>query len=199
MNHINWGYARVSSKDQNEDRQIIELKNQGIDDRRIIVDKQSGKSFDRTGYQSLKNAMLRKGDSLTVTALDRFGRNKEEIKNELKALDELGVRVKIINIPTTMIDFPEGQEWVLKMVQNILIEVLSTIAEQELHTIKKRQRAGIEAAKQRNVKFGRPTKEPDNWNQIYFDWKCEKITATSAIQKMDISSPTFYRWVNAEK
>ena len=121
-------YARVSTKDQNLDRQITAFKSLGATDREIITDKESGKDTDRQGYQALKNAILRRGDTLVVKSLDRLSRNKADIHNELQYFKENGIRVKIIDLPTTMMDLPEGNEWVFEMVNNILIEVLGTIA-----------------------------------------------------------------------
>ena len=135
-------YARVSTKEQNLDRQLAAFKALGASERDIITDKESGKNLDRAGYQALKTTMLRAGDTLVVKSLDRLSRNKGDIKAELQYFKEHGIRVKIIDLPTTMTDFPTGQEWVLEMINNILIEVLGTIAEQERATIKQRQREG---------------------------------------------------------
>ena len=140
-------YARVSSKEQNLDRQIEAFKNLGADEREIICDKESGKNLERAGYQALKTTMLRSGDTLIVKSLDRLSRNKADIKNELQYFKDNNIRLKVIDLPTTMMDLPKGQEWVFEMVNNILIEVLGTIAEQERQTIRQRQREGIDAAK----------------------------------------------------
>ena len=156
MDSRTYYYARVSSKEQNLDRQIAAFKALGAADREIITDKESGKDLERVGYQALKNALLRRGDTLVVKSLDRLSRNKADIPNELRYFKENGIRLKVIDLPTTMMDLPEGQEWVFDMVNNILIEVLGTIAEQERETIRKRQAEGIEAAKAKGKKFGRP-------------------------------------------
>ena len=125
-------YARVSSKDQNLARQIEAFKIMGAKDGQIITDKQSGKNFDREGYNALKGILgLRKGDTLVVKELDRLGRNKDAIKQELEYWKEKGVRIKVCDIPTTLQDFPKGSEWIQDMVTNILIEVMATIAEQQ--------------------------------------------------------------------
>ena len=139
-------YGRVSSRDQNLARQIEAFKNMGASDEQIITDKKSGKDFDRENYQALKSVMgLRRGDTLIVKELDRLGRDKEAIKKELEYWNQKGVRVKIIDLPTSMIDIATGQEWVMDMVNNILIEVLGAIAEQERLKIRSRQDEGIEA------------------------------------------------------
>ena len=127
-----YGYARVSTaQKQNEARQIEALIAYGVEEKYIKIDKASGKDFNRENYQLLKNEILRPGDTLVVKELDRLGRNKEQVKEELKYFKDNKIRVKILNIPTTLMDLPEGQEWVFDMVNNILIEVLGAIAEDE--------------------------------------------------------------------
>ena len=189
-------YARVSSKDQNLDRQISAFKALGATERDIITDKESGKDLDRAGYQALKNAILRRGDTLVIKSLDRLSRNKRDIHNELQYFKDNGIRVKVIDLPTTMLDLPEGQEWVFDMVNNILIEVLGTIAEQERATIKSRQAEGIKAAKEKGKKLGRPALEfPANWNEVYSSWKAGEITAKTAMEQTDTKRTSFYKLV----
>jgi DNA invertase Pin-like site-specific DNA recombinase len=149
MEHYTFFYARVSTKEQNPDRQIQTFRELGATDRQIIVDKESGKDTDRQGYQALRNTILRRGDTLVITSLDRLSRSKADIRDELQYFKDEGVRVKILDLPTSLLDVPTGQEWVFDMVNNILIEVLGTIAEQERQTIRKRQAEGIAAAKSR--------------------------------------------------
>ena len=195
-----FGYARVSSKEQNLDRQIIALTNCGVEERDIIVDKESGKDLNRAGYLGLKNSLLREGDTLIIKSLDRLSRNKTDIHNELQFFRKNGIRLKVIDLPTTMMDLPEGQEWVFDMVNNILIEVLGTIAEQERVTIKQRQAEGIEAALKRGVHFGRPrVLRPKNWEEVIKEWEEDKITAAKAMRKMGLSKSTFYRLYNEYK
>ena len=195
MNNKTFYYARVSSREQNLDRQLEAFKKLGADEREIICDKESGKNLNRSGYQALKTTMLRSGDTLIIKSLDRLSRNKTDIKNELQYFKDNNIRLKVIDLPTTMMDLPEGQEWVFDMVNNILIEVLGTIAEQERATIRKRQREGIDTAKARGKHLGRPRiQKPDNWNEIYTDWKSGKITARQAINILGISKSLFYRW-----
>ena len=114
-----YGYARVSTREQNLDRQIAALRQYIADERDIITDKESGKDFNRPGYQYLREALLRPGDTLIVKSLDRLGRNKQQVKQELEYYKTMGVRVKIIDLPSTMADFPKGQEWICEMVNNI--------------------------------------------------------------------------------
>ena len=183
MNIKTFYYARVSSREQNLDRQIEAFKKLGADEREIICDKESGKDFNRTGYQALKNTMLRSGDTLIVKSLDRLSRNKRDIKTELQYFKDNNIRLKVIDLPTTMMDLPEGQEWVFDMVNNILIEVLGTIAEQERQTIRKRQREGIDAAKAKGKHLGRPKiVKPDNWDEVVSEWNNGSITAKQAIK-----------------
>ena len=114
-------YARVSSKEQHLDRQLEAFRKLGADERDIITDKESGKSLERSGYQALKNTMLRSGDTLIIKSLDRLSRNKTDIHNELQYFKEHNIHLKVIDLPTTMMDLPKGQEWVFDMVNNILI------------------------------------------------------------------------------
>ena len=125
-----FGYARVSTAHQREDRQVQALLDYGIEERNIVVDKESGKDFNRLGYLSLKEKWLRQGDTLVVKEFDRLGRYKAKIREELEWFRAEGIRVKILNVPTTLLDC-EGQDWVLDMVSNILIEVMASVAEEE--------------------------------------------------------------------
>lgn len=191
-----FGYARVSSQEQNSDRQILALK-EYVDEQNILSDKSSGKDLERPAYQALKGALgLREGDTLIITSLDRLSRNKEDIKNELQWFQKKKVRLKILDLPTSMIEVPDGQQWIINMIQNILIEVLSSIAEQERLAIRKRQREGIEAAKAQGKHLGRPKiNQPEEFIRIYEQWKRNEITAVKAMKKMGLSSSTFYRMV----
>lgn len=197
MDNRTFYYARVSSKDQNLDRQLSAFKALGAADRDIITDKESGKDFNRVGYQALKNSMLRQGDTLIIKSLDRLSRSKRDIKSELEWFKDNNIRLKVIDLPTTMMDLPDGQEWVFEMVNNILIEVLGTIAEQERATIKSRQAEGITAAKAKGVKFGRPTLQvPDNWNEVYTQWKNGEITAKVAMERTKTKRTSFYKLIH---
>lgn len=189
-------YARVSTKEQNLDRQLAAFRELGADERDIICDKESGKDLDRPGYRMLRDYMLRPGDTLVIKSLDRLSRRKEDIKNELRHFHDMGVRVKIVDLPTSMIEVPAGQEWVLDMVNNILIEVLGTIAEQERETTLKRQAEGIAAAREKGVDFGRPKIEyPSDWAQVYVAWKSGGISARMAMDRMGLKKTTFYKLV----
>ena len=146
---------------------------------------------------ALKTTMLRSGDTLVIKSLDRLSRNKCDIKKELEYFKENGIRLKVIDLPTTMLDLPDGQEWVMEMVNNILIEVLGSIAEQERASIRKRQAEGIAAAKRRGTELGRPkAKKPENWDSVISEWKAGKITATKAIELTGTKRTTFYKLLN---
>lgn len=196
MENCTFYYARVSSKEQNLDRQLQAFRELGATDRYIITDHCSGKDTDRQGYKALRNTILRRGDTLVVTSLDRLSRSKSDIKDELSFFKEHGIRVKILDLPTSLLDFPTGQEWVLDMVNNILIEVLGTIAEQERVTIHKRQSEGIAAARARGKHLGRPKANyPANWETVYLAWKAEAITAKEAMERTGLKRTTFYSLV----
>ena len=187
-------YARVSSKEQNLDRQIDAFMALGANEREIITDKQSGKNLERPGYQALKNVILRPGDTLVIKSLDRLSRNKEDIKNELQFFKDNGIRLKVVELPTTMMSLPEGQEWVFDMVNNILIEVLGTIAQQERETIRARQLEGIVSAQKKGVRFGRPPITfPAGWDETYKLWKEGKITARKAMELTGTKRSSFYK------
>ena len=193
---MEYGYARVSSTEQNLDRQILALK-EFVSEENIVVDKASGKNTEREGYQALKGRLgLREGDTLYVTSLDRLSRNKEDIKQELQWFKEKKIRLKILDLPTSLVEVPEGQQWILEMIQNVLIEVLSSIAEQERLTIRKRQREGIDAAKKAGKHLGRPVLSvPDNFTEVYSQWKRGNITARKAMEMLGMKSASFYRKV----
>lgn len=198
MDNKTFYYARVSSREQNLDRQIEAFKKLGADEREIICDKESGKNLERSGYQALKTTMLRGGDTLIIKSLDRLSRNKADIKNELQYFKDNNIRLKVIDLPTTMMDLPKGQEWVFDMVNNILIEVLGTIAEQERQTIRKRQREGIDAAKAKGKHLGRPKLElPDNYDEVINLWQNNEITAHQAYTMLGVSKSAFYKWVSS--
>lgn len=194
MEQRTYYYARVSSKEQNLDRQFAAFAALGAQERDIITDKESGKDLDRAGYTALKNALLRRGDTLVIKSLDRLSRNKADIKTELQYFRKNGIRLKVLDLPTTLIEYPAGQEWVLDMVNNILIEVLSSIAQQERETIRQRQAEGIAAAKAKGKRFGRPkAQKPDNWNEVIARWKAGEITAVEAMRQTGVKRSTFYK------
>ena len=191
-----YGYARVSSAEQNLDRQIDALR-EYVPEENIVVDKQSGKDLERAGYQALKGRFgLRAGDELYITSLDRLSRTKSDIKEELQWFQNHEVRLLILDLPTSMVQVPKGQEWILEMIQNILVEVLSSIAEQERLTIRKRQQEGINAARSRGKHLGRPKLAiPETFDKVYAEWKAGHLTARAAQRRLGMSASTFYRVV----
>lgn len=193
MENKQFGYARVSTLHQNTDRQVEALKDYGISERDIIIDKQSGKDFNRAGYLSLKESMLRSGDTLVVKELDRLGRNKQMIKEELEWFKSHNIRVKILNVPTSLIDV-DGQDWVMDMVSNILIEVMSSIAEEERLKNHQRQSEGIKAAKEKGIEFGRPKiSKPANYEAVMQKVTSHELSAVEAMKLLRVKKTSFYK------
>lgn len=193
-NGITWGYARISSMTQHEDRQIKKLKEFGLEERNIIVDKESGKNLERDGYQLLKTKLLRAGDTLVIEELDRLARKKIDIKRELEEFKEAGVRVKILDIPTTLTEFKEETKWIQEMITNILIEVLGGFAEEERRKILKRQREGIDVALEKGVKFGRPQVQvPEDWERVIALVENKEITSVEAMSLLNLKKTTYYK------
>ena len=142
---------------------------------------------------------MRRGDTLVIKSLDRLSRNKADIKSELEYFKENSIRLKVLDLPTTMIDYPAGQEWVLDMVNNILVEVLSSIAQQERETIRQRQAEGIAAAKSKGKHLGRPAVAyPDNWTEVYKAWKAGQITAKIAMEQTGLKRTSFYKLASTQ-
>lgn len=194
MENRTYYYARVSSRDQNLDRQLAAFAALGASEREIITDKESGKDLERPGYTALKTALLRPGDTLVVKSLDRLSRRKADIKGELEYFRANRIRLKVLDLPTTLLDCPPGQEWVFEMVNNILIEVLGAIAEQERLTIRQRQREGIDAAKARGKRLGRPRADaPSNLPGVLERWRAGQITARQAMAETGLKRSTFYK------
>lgn len=202
-------YIRVSDKDQNEDRQLQALKkyccseNIHVEEDNIFIDKTSGKNFDRPNYLKMKNK-LRKNDVVIVYELDRLGRNKQMIKEELEFFRDEGVRIIILDIPTTRMDLSAMEDGVAKsmldMINNVLIEVLATIAEEERKKIRKRQAEGIAVAKAKGIYTGRKsiTKEnlPKNFSKLHKQWKNKEISATQFAKLIDVKSrTTLYKYI----
>jgi len=198
-------YARVSSKDQNLTRQIKEFISMGADERSIYCDKKTGADFNREQYQLLKNVILREGDTLIVKELDRLGRNKTEIKSELEYFKKHGIKLRVLDIPTTMMEVSDGQDWVWEMVNNVLIEVLGSIAEQERNKIKTRQREGIDAmevvdgkkrSNRTNNDMGRPCVNVSEENQIIINKYLQgEISASECIRLTGLKKTSFYKLV----
>ena len=195
MDNKIFGYARVSSKDQNLDRQLDSLKKFVHDERNIIVDKVSGKDTNRPGLSTLLFS-VRAGDTIYIHSLDRLGRNKEDIKTLLTEFKNRKVIVRILDLPTSMVDYGEAGNSIMELINNILIEVLSFQAQAEREQIRKRQQEGIASAKARGVHFGRKKYEyPETWSEDYMLWKNGGCSAKSLMRKYNWTSTTFYRKV----
>jgi DNA invertase Pin-like site-specific DNA recombinase len=185
-------YARVSSTSQNLSRQVEAFIADGADEHDIITEKKSGKDLDRPEYQAMKNHMLRDGDTLVVMSLDRLGRNKKDIKDELEYYKSHNIRVRVLDIPTTNFKPQEGQEWILDMVNNILVEVLSSQAEQERLTIRKRQAEGIAIAKAAGKYKGGQLKKIDEekLQELYKQYMSRQISKSKMAAELGVSRPT---------
>lgn len=187
-----FGYIRVSSKDQKEDRQIKKMIAKGIDERDLFIDKVSGKDFERPRYQILKQ-MVREGDMVVFDSITRMGRNMNDTMKEYEWFVENGVNLCFIEEP--MINTNNESDDVMKQaIQKIILTMLTAFAEKERKEIKARQAEGIAVAKEQGVKFGRPSiKIPSNWDKNYKEWKAGNITAQKFAQNVDMSIATFYR------
>ena len=190
-----YGYAGVSSKDQNLDRQLDQLKAIGIEPRNIFCDKASGKNFNRPSWNSLID-QLQKGDLLVVVSLDRMGRNYTDIKEQWQHITHtIGADIKVLDMP--MLDTSQTAESLdRRFIADLVLQILSYTAEKERKNIHARQEQGIKAAQERNVKFGRPAAQfPDGWEQTYTAWKDGQITATAAMDSLNLKRTTFYKLV----
>lgn len=189
-----FGYIRVSSKDQNEGRQLEAMKEKEIDERDIFIDKQSGKNFNREQYQLLKR-ILRKGDVLYIHSLDRFGRNKEEILNEWNDITK-NIQADIVVLDMPLLDTTQFKDSLGTFIADLVLQILSWMAEEERERIRKRQREGIDLALQKGVVFGRPKMEiTEEFKQAYDRWKSGEITAVKAMKEAGVKKTTFYKLV----
>ena len=187
-----YGYCRVSSLNQNEDRQLIAMSESGVPECNVYVDKQSGKDFERPEYKKLVRK-LRHGDLLYILSIDRLGRNYEEIQNQWRALTkDIGIDICVIDMP--LLDTRNGKDLMGTFIADLVLQILSFVAQNERENIKKRQAQGIAAAKEKGVKFGRPEKRvPDNFSEIIEEWNTGKISIAEALKICDMSESTFYR------
>ncbi len=187
-----YGYVRVSSIDQNEDRQLVALKSNGVSTQNIYIDKLSGKDFQRPQYKELVHK-LKKGDLLYVLSIDRLGRNYKEILEQWRILTkEIEVDVCVIDMP--LLDTRNGKDLMGTFIADLVLQILSFVAENERENIKKRQAQGIAAAKLKGVKFGRPEcSTPPDFERIIKEWTKGNITAVNAAETSGMSKATFYR------
>jgi len=187
-----YAYIRVSAIDQNENRQLDALQELNIPDSRIYIDKQSGKDFDRPMYKALVKR-LRKGDLLYIKSIDRLGRNYEEIQNQWRILTkERGIDIAVIDMP--LLDTRNGKDLMGTFLADIVLQVLSFVAQNERETIRKRQMEGIASAKARGVRFGRPVKKPpDNFAKLAKDWERGKLSFEEILEQTGLKQSSFYR------
>lgn len=195
MVHHEYGYIRVSSKDQNIDRQILALKKYGIQNDRLFVDKLSGKNFDRPQYCCLIKK-LKPDDTLVIKSIDRLGRNYDEILVQWRKITrDIGANIVVLDMP--LLNTDQGRDLTGTLISDIVLQLLSYVAQTEREFIRQRQAEGIAAAKARGVSFGRKPKEkPDNFFSVYTNWKTGKISARKAAEQLGVNHKTFLRWVN---
>lgn len=190
-----FGYARVSSKEQNEERQIISFKDYGIDERDIYIDKQSGKDFNREQYSILKH-ILRENDILVIKSIDRLGRNYNMIIDEWKYITK-NIKADIVVIDMPLLDTTKNKDLLGTFISDLILQILSYVAEQERTFIKQRQKEGILTAMNKGIKFGRPTIEkPQNYDIVVSKWKNKEIKTKEAIEQLGLKPSTFYNMVN---
>ena len=187
-----YGYIRVSSTDQNEDRQVIAMQSKQIPPKNIYIDKQSGKDFERPKYKKLLKK-LKPGDLLYILSIDRLGRNYEEIQNQWRFLTkDIGIDICVIDMP--VLDTRTYKDLLGTFISDLVLQILSFVAQNERENIRKRQAEGIAAAKLKGVKFGRPIiQPPTDFPQIVKEFEKQKITLDEALQKCNMSKSTFYR------
>ena len=187
-----YGYVRVSSTDQNEDRQMLALHKQNIAEKNIYIDKLSGKDFNRPAYKKLIKE-LKSGDLLYILSIDRLGRNYEEIQNQWRVLTkEIGADLCVIDMP--LLDTRQGKDLMGTFIADLVLQILSFVAQNERENIRKRQLQGIAAAKAKGVRFGRPEKGlPPEFISLIREWEEKKIDLNTILEMCKISESTFYR------
>ena len=195
---MEYGYVRVSAADQNEERQLLAMAERNVDVKNIYVDKQSGKDFERPQYCKLVRK-LKGGDLLYILSIDRLGRNYEEIQNQWRLLTkEKGIDICVIDMP--LLDTRTCKDLMGTFIADLVLQILSFVAQTERENIKERQAQGIAAAKARGVRFGRPKKVvPANINNVYYAWKNGEIELNEILNEFDFSESTFYRMVRQKR
>jgi DNA invertase Pin-like site-specific DNA recombinase len=186
-----YGYIRVSTREQNEDRQRIAMQEAGVPEKNVYTDKQSGKDFERPQYRKLVKK-LKRGDVLYIKSIDRLGRNYEEILHQWRMLTkEQGADIVVLDMP--LLDTRQGKDLMGTFLSDVVLQLLSFVAENERSNIRRRQSEGIAAAKARGVRFGRPPSPlPDNFNEIHSAWRDKKITLKQASKMAGMPESTFY-------
>jgi DNA invertase Pin-like site-specific DNA recombinase len=194
MNQKEFAYIRVSSKDQNIDRQLKEMLSIGINERDIFIDRESGKNFNRQQYQTLKQC-LRQGDLLYIKSIDRFGRNSRDIMKEWNEItQEIRADIKVLDMP--LLDTKKYKDTLGDFVSRLVLEVLSFVAERERDNIRQRQKEGIAIAKSQGKHLGRPKAVlPNGFADVYKSWNNKEITAVKAMKLLELKKTTFYKLV----
>ena len=192
-----YGYVRVSSKDQNEARQMIAMRTFGVEDRHIYLDKQSGKNFNRPQYKKLIRR-LKKGDTLVIKSIDRLGRNYDEIIEQWRIITkEKDADIVVLDMP--LLDTRRGRDLTGTLIADIVLQLLSYVAQTEREFIKQRQAEGIAAAKARGVRFGAcPKAKPEEYNTCYQAWRKGELSARAAAKRLNVSHPTFLKWARED-
>lgn len=192
-----YGYIRVSSKDQNEDRQRIAMREFGVQDCRVFMDKQSGKDFERPGYQTLMRR-IKPADTLVIKSIDRLGRNYEEIMEQWRIITkEKQAAIVVLDMP--LLDTRQGRDLAGTLIANIVLQLLSYVAQTEREFIRQRQAEGIAAAKARGVKFGRkPTERPREFTNLCHEWRNGQISACKAAGQLGVTHRTFLKWATED-
>jgi len=192
MNTKTFGYCRVSSSMQNEDRQVEAMRNTGINERDILVDKCSGKDFERPQYQVLKN-QLREGDILVIKSIDRLGRNYRQICEEWREItSDIKANIRVLDMP--VLDTTKTDGLIGQVISDIVLQLLGYVAEQERAFIKQRQAEGIKIAKEKGKRLGKPPIQyPENWHEIYKIWQSQEITAREAQKRLNLKPTSFYK------
>ena len=188
-----YGYVRVSTRDQHEDRQRTAMREFGVEEDRIYMDKQSGKDFDRPGYQQLLRK-LKPGDTLVVKSIDRLGRNYNEILEQWRMITR-EKNAAIVVLDMQLLDTRQGRDLTGTLIADIVLQLLSYVAQTEREFIRQRQAEGIAAAKARGVRFGRlPLPVPSSFDLVYPKWQAGEISARKAAEILGVSSHTFIKW-----
>ena len=187
-----FAYCRVSSTDQNEDRQVEAMLELGINERDIFIDKCSGKNFDRPQYQALK-LQLREGDVLVIKSIDRLGRNYKQICEEWREIvRDIKANIKVVDMP--ILDTTRTDGLIGEVISDIVLQLLGYVAEQERAFIKQRQAEGIKLAKEKGKRLGKPPIQyPENWQEVYTIWKSGSITAREAMKRLNLKPTSFYK------
>ena len=187
-----FGYVRVSSQDQNEDRQLIALKEKLVDPKHTFIDKQSGKDFERSQYKKMVK-LMKSGDLLYILSIDRLGRNYEEIQRQWRVLTkDIGIDICVIDMP--LLDTRNGKDLMGTFIADLVLQILSFVAQSERENIKKRQAEGIAAARARGVHLGRPVKAaPEDFSEIVKEWEKGVLKLDEALKRSQMSESTFYR------